>query len=127
MASNRGRPNGGAGNGNPTKPGSELPPPNTLPGEPGWLLQAVMGLRGSVGELSGTVSGLVRSVEDQSRKLDGLTSKLDGLTREVDTLNGGIKLGRWVVGTLIALLGLLLTAISVALWKLPAIIEALRG
>ena len=79
-----------------------------------------MELRGAVGELTGTVNGLARTVEGQSKKLDELTKRVEDYRGEVTKLYGGLHLARWVLGTLIAIAGLVL-------WRLPAIIEALRA
>ena len=90
-------------------------PPGLQPEQHSWVLQTTMDLQKSVGELTGTVNGLVSTV-------DGLGQKVDELAKKVNEMHGGIGVARWFVGTLIGIGGL----IGVLLWRLPAIIEALR-
>ena len=55
--------------------------------------------------------------------MDRQSKKIDGLAEKVDGMRGGLDVARWFVGTLIAIGGL----IEMLLWRLPAIIEALRA
>ena len=95
-------------------------PPDFRAEDHSWVLQTIMELHKSVGELTGAVNALTRAGEGQSKKIDELAEKVDGM-------RGGLGASRRIVGFLIALAGLLATAISIALWRLPAVIEALRS
>ena len=75
-----------------------------------------MGLQQSVGEFTGKLDVLIETVGEQSKKVDGLAEK-------VGEMRGGLNVARWFIGTLIAI-GVLIGGL---LWRLPAIIEALRG
>ena len=137
MASDLGRTNGDT-----AKPPPETTPTTPWRGEPNWVLQTIMELQKSVGELTGAVKSLTVAVTEQSRKIEDCRSELnakidarsDKLAQEIAAnrgeiakFTGGLGASRWIVGTLIALAGLLITAISIVLWRLPAIVEALRG
>ena len=118
MASDLGQTNGGGA----TKPLPETTPP-ARQGEPSWMLQTIMELQKSVGELIGTVNGLAKAVDERSTRIDDMREKVDGLAEKVDGMRGGLGVARWFVGTLIGIGGLL----GMLLWRLPAIIEALRA
>ena len=75
-----------------------------------------MGLQQSVGEFTGKLDVLIETVGEHSKKVDGLAEK-------VGEMRGGLNVARWFIGTLIAI-GVLIGGL---LWRLPTIIEALRG
>ena len=102
------------------------------------LLQTIMELQKSIGGVDASVKTLGATVTDQSRKIDDyrtdlnarIDSKFEKLTQEIGTNRseiakyaGGVSVARWFVGTLIAI-GVLIGGL---LWRLPAIIEAIRA
>ena len=91
-------------------------PPHFRADDHSWMLQTIMGLQQSVGELTGKLDLLIETVGEQSKKVDGLAEK-------VGEMRGGLNVARWFIGTLIAI-GILIGGL---LWRLPTIIEALRG
>lgn len=62
----------------------DSPPPIRNGGaDHSFTLQAVMELKGSLGELTGTVKSLNASVEALSKKLDKMDDKLSGVTHKL--------------------------------------------
>ena len=75
-----------------------------------WLLQTLMGLQKTVGELSQAVATLTGRVDRLEEKVDGLDRKVDRVNQRVDRINHTIYAAVVV-----------LTAIgAVALWVLNA-------
>ena len=110
-------------------------PPGFRAEQHDWVLQAIMELRGAVGELVGSQKSLTAAVENQSGKIDALRGELtssiekqsEGLRKqseELSKLTGAISFAKWATGICIAFFTVLVALIGLVLYRLPAVIEA---
>ena len=82
-----------------------------------WLLQTLMGLQKTVGELSQAVATLTGRVDRLEEKVDGLDRKVDRIDRKVDRVNQRVDR---INHTIYAAVVVLSTIGAVALWVLNA-------
>ena len=111
------------------------PPPGFRADDHSWVLQSIMELQRSVGELAGNQKALTTAIEQQSRKIDAQRSELTAsiekqsdlvrtANRELSKLTGAISFAKWAVGSCIAVSAVLIALAGLVLYRLPAIIEA---
>ena len=129
------------------------PPPGFRADDHSWVLQTIMELQRSVGELDGNQKALTTAIEQQSGKIDAQRSELAAsiekqsgkidaqrselaasiekqsalvrtANRELNKLTGAISFAKWAVGSCIAVSAVLIALAGLVLYRLPAIIEA---
>ncbi len=103
------------------------PPPGLQADQHSWVLQTVMELQRSVGALSATVEALSATVKGLAGTVEKQSVKVDASHDRVIELLAAVRFARWIVGIFVALISALIGLIGLALYRLPAIIEAFRA
>ena len=120
----------------PAKSTPEQYPVATPPGlqatDHSWVLQTVMELQKSVGELTQAVATLTEQVRDQGAKLDAVRQEVTEARTFMKTaawLLSGIKTAAktaaWLLGGIVALLGGIVTLITWFVSRHPPIVTAI--
>ena len=103
------------------------PPPGLSVDNHSWLRQTIMELQRSVGALSATVDALTAAVKRLTGTVEKQSVKVDASHDRLIELLAAVRFARWMVGIFVALISALVGLIGLALYRLPAIIEAFRG
>lgn len=90
-------------------------------------LQTIMEMQRSVGALSSTVDALTAALKRLTGTVEKQSVKVDASHDRLIELLAAVRIARWMVGIFVALISALVGLIGLALYRLPAIIEAFRG